>query len=297
MLSNYLYENGGKEGSVAKIWAFSKVTSIESIFRSHHQDTARMAQTGDLKYLPAVITILNVQSANLYLPMHHWTIRTHEALFYVLGRYDQRVLPYLYPLLKNDNPFVKRNAAFVLGQFCDRNAKPLLLKMLETDDVGAGGAAFALGAIGAKESAVEIARLLKSKLEMNRFWAAYALYEFSSKDGLAALKAAEKVETKEIPLQEIRVAIESIESGGMKYPKPASPMTEEAFISRLDELENENGLEIEREDILHLLHADPKHIAQIERIRRKTITIPSDYGNKRFKIWSKVVQAVRRRIP
>ena len=76
----------------------------------------------------------------------------------MLGRYGREVIPYLYPMLKHDTRTLRRNAAIVLGYFMDKNAKPVMLEMLKANDIGSGGAAFALGQLGVPEAIMPIGR-------------------------------------------------------------------------------------------------------------------------------------------
>ena len=211
----------------------------------------------------------------------------------MLGRYGLEVIPFLYPMLKHDDPYVRRNAAIVLGYFMDKSAKPFMLEMLKANDVGSGGAAFALGQLGARDAVKPIAGLLKNPDARTRFWAAYALYEIGSKDALPALEAAVANEKDESARQEMTEAIKHIGAG----PKPlgdGKPKLGKAELKKmLDDAENGNGLDGDVESIA--ASAGPEELKQLDEIRLRSTNVPSDKGNQWFRRWTEVIKTIRRR--
>jgi HEAT repeat protein len=226
--------------------------------------------------------------------LHSWYIRTHECLFYVFGRYGRDVIPYLYPMLQHKDPYVRRNAAIVLGYFMDKAAKPALLKMLEANDVGSGGAAFALGQLGDQDVVKPIAAVLANKDARTRFWVAYALYELGSKDAVPALETAVGNEKDETTRGEMTAAIKYLKSEPKPFGSDATKLTKEELQAALAAAKKANGLQGDMKAIAASAGSDD--LEQLEAIRLKAMDVPSDKGNRAFTGWTQVIRAVRRRV-
>lgn len=293
MIAAMVGQLGGARGEPFLLWALANARAVDEAFEPVYQLARSLAERRRPEYLPAIFSILRAHNGSIFLELHSWTIPTQECLFYVIGRYGREAIPYLYPMLEHADPYVRRNAAIVLGYFLDERATPALLKMMDANDAGSGGAAFALGELNVREAAGPIARLLKNPDARTRFAAAYALYEIGSADSLADLKAAADGETNEGAREEMLGAIELIRAGRKPWPDPARKLTKEDLNRALDEAMQANGLAGDIEAIA--ASAGPAEFDRVEEIRRKAMGIPSDRGNQWFRRWTIVLKAIRRR--
>ena len=293
MIATTIKQLEGNKGDAFLLWAMANATTVEVAFEPVFVIAGELASTRRPQYLPAIFSVLRAHEGHVELPLHSWSIPTQECLFYVLGRYGREVIPYLYPMLKHNDPYVRRNAAIVLGYFMDKSAKPVMLEMLKANDIGSGGAAFALGQLGATDAIKPVAVLLKNPDAGTRFWAAFALFEIGSKDALPALEAAVANEKDEHARQEMTIAIAHVQ----RSPKPlgdGSPKLEKAELRKvLDKAEKANGLTGDVESIA--ASAGPEQLKQLEEIRLNSMNIPSDHGNKWFRQWTEVIKTIRRR--
>lgn len=294
MIATTVSQLGGEKGEPFLLWTMATCKTVDEAFEPVYDIASRLAAKRRPEYLPAVFLILRVRNAHIYLRLHAWHIRTHECLFYVLGRYGREVIPYVRAMLRHEDPYVRRNAAIVLGFFMDNASRPALIEMLKANDVGSGGAAFALGELGADEAVKPIARLLQNPDARTRFWAAYALYEIGSKAALPALEKAVPLEKDDNNRREMELAIRYIRSD----PKPlgaGTPKLDEARLREaLEASEKAHGLTGDIEAIA--ASAGSADLAQLERIRLKSMDVPSDKGNKWFQRWTLVIKTVRRRV-
>ena len=293
MIATTVGQLGGGKGEPFLLWAMANANQVDEAFEPTFEIAGSLAAKRRPEYLPAVFSILRAHEGRIYLPLHSWTIPTHECLFYVLGRYGREVIPYLYPMLEHPDPFVRRNAAIVLGYFGDRRAKPTLLKMLEANDLGSGGAAFVLGELGDQDAARPITRLLKNPDARTRFWAAFALFEIGSKDSLDDLEAAVGGEKDPAARQEMMAAVEQIRAGRKPLGAGTCKLSKEELGRAIEEADRANGLRGEVEGIAS--SAGPEELDRLEEIRRKAMGIPSDLGNKWFRRWTGVIKTIRRR--
>ncbi len=293
MIASTLADLDGKKGRPFLQWAMATSKSVDETFEPAFETAYKMAGTRNPDFLPAMFLMLYAREGNIYLQLHSWFIPTQDCMFYVLGRYGRDVIPYLYPMLKKDDPYVRRNAAFVLGYFMDKQSVPALLNMLDTNDVGSGGAAFALGQLGHMDAAPRIARLLKNDDARTRFWATYALYELESPAALPELETAMKVEKDENTRKEMEVTIEHLRAGGTPENPDVKKLTKPQLQAALELALSKNGLEGDLEGIAAT--AGVEELAILEEIRLKCMKIPSDMGHKGFRQWSHVIKTVYRR--
>ncbi|MBI2933478.1 MAG: HEAT repeat domain-containing protein [Planctomycetes bacterium] len=285
---------GEKAAAPFIVWTFSKVKDLGSHFQYVYEWTRLCALEQNPTLLPAVFAILRTHDQSIFLRAHSWHIRTHECMYYVLGGYGRGVIPYLRPMLRHEDPYVRRNAAFALGLFFDDSSEKALAKMLEAKDVGSGGAAFALGELHRTKHVRAIAQVLKSADAPTRFWAAYALYELGDKEAVPFLKAAADNEKDEDTLKEMKAAIERL-SGDMKpLGSDAKKLDAANLGDLLTRIEKDNGLSTEDAGSI-AISAGKEHLNALERIRYRSTQVPSDRGNKSFHIWCNVIKEVRRR--
>ncbi len=293
MIATTIGTAGRDKGEPFLVWAMARAKTVDDAFDPVFEIASRFAAKRKPEYLPALAAVLRTHDGRIFLQLHSWWIPTQDCLFYVFGRYGPDAISYLRGLLKDPDPYVRRNAAIVLGDFMDRASKPALLKMLEADDVGSGGAAFALGELGDKEAVKPVARLLKNADARTRFWAAYALYELGDKGAVPALEAAAKSEKDEDTRGEMEAALEHLRGDPKPYGATAKKLAGEELRAELEKARKSNGLEGDAAAIAASAGRD--ELAMLEEIRRKTLDVLSDKGNKRFREWTLVLKTVRRR--
>ncbi len=293
MIASAVASLGGEKGKPFLNWAMALSKSVDETFEAMFETACRLAEKRRPEFLPAMFLMLRAREGSIFLPLHSWHIPTHDCMFYVFGRYGRDVIPYLYRMLKKDDPYLRRNAAFVLGYFMDKQSVPALLKMLDANDVGSGGAAFALGELGHVEAAPRIARLLRNRDGRTRFWGAYALYELGSEVALPELEDALKIESDKDTRMEIEMAIEHIRANDTSPNQSVRKLTKEQLQAALKEAVNTNGLEGDVAEIA--ASAGLEELATLENIRLKSMKVASDRGHKRFRSWSDAIKTVRRR--
>lgn len=295
MAATYLSVLDPRKGDPFMVWTMATLVSVDPAFDSVYRVARAMAGTRDPKRLPAVFAVLKAREGSIFLPLHSWTVNTQDCIYYVLSTYGRDVIPYLYPMLDHDDPFVRRNSALALGAFFDDAARPLLAAMLGREDIGAGGAAYALGELGAREAAPAVRSLLKSREPFNRFAAAYALYEFGDSSALPILEELLKTENVEMVREEFALTLEHL-----RRPKADTPGTRrlapEEVRRALKEALDRNGLTNDQADAI-AASADRADLPVLLQVRDATVKIDSDLGNKRFHAWREVIKEVRRRHP
>ncbi len=293
MIASTIKQLEKDKGEPFLVWALARATKVDATFEPVFYSARELASKRRPEYLPAVFSMLHVHDGQLNLPLHAWAIPSSECLAYVFLSYGRDVIPYLYPMLKHDDPFVRNNAAIVLGYFMDRNAKPALLEMLRADDVGSAGAAFALGQLGAEDTIKPITQMLGSLELRSRFCAAHALYEIGSTDALPALEAAISKEKHEDVRNEMRAAIEHLLSRRKPLDRSLPKQSKAELQQALDEAERANGLQGDIESIS--ASAGRENLKQLEQIRLQSTHVMSDLGNKWFRRWTQVIKSVSRR--
>ena len=295
MVAATVSQLAGPKGEPFLLWAMAKSATVDEAFEPSYETACRLAARRNPDYLPAIFLLLRTRDGHIYLPLHSWYIPTQDCLYYVFGRYGREVIPYLRPMLGHRDPYVRRNAAIVLGFFMDKDATPLLLKAIEANDIGSGGAAFALGEMGVAKAAEPISRLLENPDPRTRFWAVYALYEIASKDALPALERAAKAEKDEDTRREMQAAIEHLRSDPAPFGSGARKLDAKELQDAIREARDANGLEGDVEAIA--ASAGPDALESLEEIRLKTMDIPSDRGHKWFQKWTAAMKSIRRRAP
>ncbi len=293
MIASFVSDVAGEKGKPLLRWAMASSKSVDDVFEPAFETAYWLADKHRSEFLPAMFLMLRAREGSVFLAPHSWYIPTHDCMFYVFGRYGRDVIPYLYPMLRDDDPYVRRNAAFVLGYFMDKNALPTLLKMLDANDVGSGGAAFALGQLGYLDTAPRIARLLKNLDSRTRFWSAYALYELGSKAVLPELEDALKLEKVVDTRKEIEVAIKHLRAKNARQTPNAKKLTRQQLQKALRNAIDENGLGGDVEGIA--ASAGCEDLAVLEDLRLECMKVFSDQGNKWFRSWSDAIKTVRRR--
>lgn len=299
MVADYLdYLMGAERADPFRAWALAQVTNADVAFERIYESTKRLAEKRDPNLLPAVFAILRTRDERLFLEDHFWFIETHECMYYVLSRYGEDVLPYLRPLLRHEDPYVRRNAAFALGLFFDDASEDALVGLLRRGDPSSGGAAFALGLLDAKKHAGAVAELLTHDDPRTRFLAAWSLYELDVPATLESIEKAIAVETDGATLREMEETRRLLLEPSTEESVDEEPTLSAEDVSKLlGMIEEGNGLS-RRPEVTEAItvSAERKHLEMLETIRRKTTYVPSDMGNKAFREWCDVIKAVRRRL-
>lgn len=299
MVADYLdYLLGSDRADPFRAWALAQVKSADVAFERIYASTSRLAEERDPSLLPAVFAILTTRDERLFLEDHFWFIETHECMYYVLSRYGDEVLPYLRPLLRHDDPYVRRNAAFALGLFFDDASKDALVELLKRHDRSSGGAAFALGLLDAKEQAGAVSELLTHEDAHTRSLAARSLHELDVPATLESVERALTAETDGEARRELEQAQRVLREPNVDEALVEKPTLSPADVTKLlGMIEEGNGLS-RRPEVTEAItqSAGETHLAMLESIRRRTTYVASDTGNKAFREWSDVIKAVRRRL-
>lgn len=293
MIASTVSDMGGEKGEPFLPWAMASSKSVDETFEPVFATACWLAEKRRPEFLPAMFLMLRAREGSIFLPRHSWYIPTHDCMFYVFGRYGRDVIPYLYPMLRKDDPYLRRNAAFVLGYFMDKQALPALLRMLDANDVGSGGAAFAIGQLGQVDAAPRIARLLKNRDSRTRFWGAHALYELGSETVLPELQDALKIEKDDDTRGEIEEAINYIRANDTSQNPRGKKLTKRQLNAALEKAIGSNGLDGDVKGIA--ASAGPEELPAIEELRLKCMMVPSDRGHKWFRNWSDTIKTVSRR--
>jgi hypothetical protein len=271
------------------VWALSKSKAVDALFPAVFHDACFVAEAQRPADLGGLFWALKTQQGAVMLPEYNWVIPTHDCLFYVFGRFGESCIPYLRTALRDPDPYVRRNAAVVLGYFLDHESKPDFLALLKAGGVPALGAAFALGELGSREALPELVKMLNAQSPNDRLWAIYALYEIAAAETLPSLEKALTVEADERVQQELKAAIEHIKS---PTAAAAQPLTAEELQKILAESEKSviPDLPFERIEA----SVKPEHLPQLIRIRRLAIDEISDEGHQEFQDWQRILKSAAR---
>lgn len=289
MIGGTLLSLDEQKGEPFFVWSLSKSGAVDALFPAVFHDACFVAEAQRASDLPGLFWILKTQKGAVLLPEYNWVIPTHDCLFYVFGRYGQEAVPYLRTALRDPDPYVRRNAAVVLGYFLDHESKDDLLTLLKGGGVAALGAAFALGELGSREALAPLIQMLALKEPSDRLWAIYALYEIRAAEALPALEKALAGEQDARVQQELTAAVEHIKSKGAAGSAPLAP---EELQKILGEAEKAIVPDLPFERIEATVNG--QHLPQLIRIRRLAIDEISDAGHQEFQEWHKVLKSAAR---
>ncbi len=289
MIGGTLLSLDEQKGEAFFTWSLSKSGAVDALFPAVFHDACFVAEAQRVSDLPGLFWILKTQKGAVFLPEYNWVIPTHDCLFYVFGRFGQEAVPYLRTALRDPDPYVRRNAAVVLGYFLDQDSKPELLAMLKAGGVPALGAAFALGELGSREAIPDLLKLLAAKEPTDRLWAIYALYEIRAEETLPHLERALAAEQDARVQQELTAAIEHIKTKGASRIQPLTP---EELQKILAEAEKSIVPDLPFDRIGATVTG--QHLPQLIRIRRLAIDEISDEGHQEFQEWHRVLKAALR---
>jgi hypothetical protein len=290
MIASTIADLDPSRGQPFLLWAMATTKNIEASFQGLFPDACRLAGTRRLEVLPALAAMLRVRDASIRLPVSSWDIPTHEALFYIYGHYGRDAIGELRPALNDADPYVRRNAAFVLGQFMDVESKPRLMQMVSASDESANGATFALGELGVAEAVAPVIERLQRPDPRARFWAAWALFGLGSPKALPALKQAAAKESDAIARGQMQAAIQFIEGGADPLPK-AAKLSRAALNAALEAAQAGQGWS----DLAAIaVSAGPEDLDRLERLRDLSMQTLSEEGNTAFKQLSLIIKLLRR---
>ena len=296
-LARLLLRELGDDAAPYLAWTLSHLRDPNENFNLVFDVAFSLSKLNRRDCLPGLFPVLKIKNAKYRIPRYDWKISARYCLYYVFGAYGPGVCPYLVPALSDENPYVRRNAAFLLGHFTYFPAQARLKAMLEDEDVGSAGAAEALGKMLCREAAEPIAALLQSPSKHIRYWAASALYELEDKATLPALTAAEAAESDTETEDMMEMAIDAINWDRPPYWRRGRVIPRFKLKKILDEAEKNNGLEIELRDIGEIVaSARPEDLPQLERIREKAISSVSVESNRKLRIWNELIRSVRLRL-
>ena len=289
MIGGTLLSLDETKGEPFFVWSMAKTGCVDALFPAVFHDACFVAEAGQESDLPGLFWVLKTQKGAVFLPEYNWVIPTHDCLFYVFGRFGTNAVPYLRTALRDQDPYVRRNAAVVLGYFLDHESKADLLTLLKAGGVPALGAAFALGELGSREALPELVKLLGAQDPADRLWAIYALYEIKATETLPSLEKALAAETDERVKQELTAAIEHIKTPA---GSGVQPLTAEELTKILGEAEKAivPDLPFDRLEA----SVKPQHLPQLIRIRRLSIDEISDEGHQEFQDWHRVLKSAQR---
>ena len=288
MIAGTLLSLDETKGEPFFVWALSKSAAVDSLFPAVFHDACFVAEAQRVGDIGGLLWVLKTQQGAVMLPEYNWVIPTHDCLFYVFGRFGSDCIPYVRAALRDPDPYVRRNAAVVLGYYLDQESKPELLAILKAGGVPALGAAFALGELGSREAVPELIKLLGAQTPSDRLWAIYALYEIRAAEALPAIEKALAVEADERVQQELKAAVEHI-----KTPTAGiQPLTPEELGKILAEAEKAIIPDLPFDRIQASVKAE--HLPQLVRIRRLAIDEISDEGHQEFQDWQKVLKSALR---
>lgn len=278
-------------------WALTRINDQDKEFKSIFDIAFKLARTHRTEVLPGLFSILKIKNADYYLDIHSWTIPTNQCLLYTIGAFGPDICPYLIPKLSDQDLYVRRNAAFLLGYFSYYPAEPNLISLVEENDISSAGAAFALGEMKCKPAIGSIARLLESYDNDNRFWAAFSLYEMKDKAAIPYLRSAKCIESDDRVKHEIEAALQHIQSDEPLSWLNGPVITNYELYKLLDEAEENNGLDLEMEDASKIIaSAGIEELPQLEKIRNEIMRVLSDKGNKELILWNEILKTIKRRL-
>jgi hypothetical protein len=289
MIGGTLLNLDEKKGEPFFVWSMAKSQMVEALFPAVFQDACFVAEAQRVSDLPGLYWVLKTQKGAVYLPEFDWIIPTHDCMFFVFGRFGAESVPYLRAALRDPDPYVRRNAAVLLGFFLDTESKADLMALLKAGGPPSLGAAFALGEMRDKEALPYVVKLLSSTELNDRLWATYALFEIRAPETLPILEKALAAETNESAKQELTAAVEHIKS--INAPGPQA-LTSDELAKVLKEAEETGSLElpfdriaasVKKEDLPKLIH-----------LRRLSLDDISDEGHQEFQHWHKIIKTATR---
>ncbi len=289
MISGTILSLDETKGEPFFVWALSKSKAVDALFPAVFHDACFVAEAQRVADLGGLFWALKTQQGAVMLPEYNWVIPTHDCLFYVFGRFGTECVPYLRAALRDQDPYVRRNAAVVLGDFLDHESKADFLALLKAGGVPALGAAFALGELGSREALPDLLKMLNAQAPSDRLWAIYAIYEIREPSTLPALEKALSVEADERVQMELKAAIEHIKS---PVATGVQPLTPEELGKILAESEKSIIPDLPFERIQASIK--PEHLPQLIRIRRLAIDEISDEGHQEFQDWQRVLKSAAR---
>lgn len=294
MLGVYLRALDRARGEPLLLEALAGLEDVDPLFATAYGLAREWAATRQERFLPGILSVFKAKRGRIKLPDGDAHVETPECMAYVALAWGEEILPHVRPLLEAKDPYVRRNAAFALGQLFDDASGPALERLLAGGGPAAGGAAFALGELGRRDRVPALAAALADPLPENRFWAAYALYELRAVDALPRLREALARETDEDARAEMEAAVKRLSGPPAPFSAGEAPLAPAALADALREAERQKGYETGAARAI-AASAGREHLEALGRIRAASTHIPSARGVRAFRVWGAVIKEIRAR--
>lgn len=294
MLGVYLRALDRSRGEPLLLEALGALEDVDPVFPTAYGLAREWASTRQERFLPGILSLFKAKRGRIKLPDGEARVETPECMAYVALSWGEEILPHVRALLGAKDPYVRRNAAFALGLLFDDASRNALEKLLEEPGPAAGGAAFALGELGARGVAPRLLAKLTDPLPENRFWAAAALYELRALDALPRLKEALKGELDEEVRGELETVMDFLGSGAPPYGAGTPALSPGELETALKDAERLKGYDTSRAKAI-AASAGKKDLPALKRIRAAATEIPTARGPGCFRVWGAVIKDARSR--
>lgn len=292
MLGVYLRALDRPRGEPLLVEALGALEDVDPLFPTAYGLAREWASTRQERFLPGILSVFKARRGRIKLPDGDAHVETPECMAYVALAWGEEILAHVRPLLEAKDPYVRRNAAFALGLLFDDASRAALEKRLEDGGPAAGGAAFALGELGARDVAPKLFAKLADPLPENRFWAAAALYELRALDALPRLKEALKGERDEEVRGELSAVIEYLDRGAPPFSAGSAALPPAELEAALREAERLKGYDASRAKAI-AASAGKQDLPALKRVRAASTEIPTAGGPSRFRVWGAAIKEVR----
>jgi hypothetical protein len=294
MIGLYLYRLDRPRGEPFVLHALASLRDADPVFPTAYALAREWASTGQPRFRPGILSVFTARRGRILLPEGDGHVETPECMAYVILAGGPELVPDVRRLLGHADPYVRRNAAFALGQLFDDASGPALDRLLAEGGPAAGGAAFALGELGRRDAVPALAAALSDPLPENRFWAAYALYELRAVEALPRLREALARETDEDAREELGAAVKTLSGAPAPFSAGAALLPPAALADALREAERQKGYETGAARAI-AASAGREHLDALGRIRAESTQIPSGRGVRAFRAWGAVMKEIRAR--
>ena len=294
MIGLYLYRLDRPRGEPFVLHALAALEDADPVFPTAYALAREWAASGQDRFRPGILSVFKARRGRILLPEGDGHVETPECMAYVMLAGGPELVPDVRRLLRHPDPYVRRNAAFALGQLFDDASGPALERQLAAGGTPAGGAAFALGELGRRDAVPALAARLSDPMAENRFWAAYALVELRAVDALPRLREALARETDEDAREELEAAVRTLSGAPGPFSAGAAPLPPAALADALREAERQKGYETGAARAI-AASAGREQLDALRRIRAESTQIPSARGVRAFRVWGAVIKEIRAR--
>ncbi len=294
MIGVYLRTLDLPRGEPYLIHALAGLEEVDPVFPTAYGFAREWASARQERFLPGILSVFKARRGRIRLDPDDAYVETPECMAYVLLGWGPEILPHVRPLLRHADPYVRRNAAFALGLLFDDASRAALQAQLAAGGPAAGGAALALGEIGAREAIPDLISALADPLAENRFWAASALYELRAVEAVPSLREALAKEVDEDAREELEAVVKTLSGKPLPYSAEAAPLDPAALEAALRDAEKNKGYETGQARAI-AASAGREQLPALHRIRAESTHIPMASGPGAFRIWGAVIKEVRGR--